>query len=180
MTGTENYNNENKERTESPDGSDNSRAKARALKILGNRRYSAHEMEKRLVRKGENEETAQETVRWLESMGAVDDVDYADAIVSHYSSKGYGLKRIRDELFKRGIPRDMWDDAISAIKQEDTDAATREFLRKKLGDDSDKDDQRRALDALCRRGFCYDDARLAITSYLESVGNTMDNENVEQ
>ncbi|MDR0491977.1 MAG: recombination regulator RecX [Oscillospiraceae bacterium] len=142
-------------------------SKARALRMLGGRNYSAGEVEKRLVGKGDSAETAQKTVEWLESIGAVNDPEYAAMIVRHYYSKGYGLARIKDELFRRGIAREMWDDALAAIDGMEDMALG--YLEKKLRGSSDKADLRRAADALCRRGFSYSDASDAIKRYLEKL-----------
>lgn len=144
-----------------------SSAKARALRILGTRSLSAREMEKRLTSKGESEQVAQETVRWLKEVGEVDDVEYAAAIARHYSARGYGAARIKDELFRRGIPRDLWDDALCGIDNEGE--AAYDFLGKKLKGSRDKADLRRATDALCRRGFSYEEARAIVNRYLENV-----------
>jgi len=144
-------------------------AKKRALRILGKRNFSEREMQKRLVSKGETQEIADETVQWLVQLGYIDDSDYATRIVSHYSAKGYGISRIKDELYKRGIPRDMWDDKLYALDDEDMFDAAVEFLRKKLKGSNEGDDLKRASDALVRRGFSYEDVRIAASKYLENI-----------
>jgi len=141
--------------------------KKRALKILGNRNFSEQEMLKRLTGKGESHEDSEETVRWLVELGYINDSDYATLIVNHYSAKGYGLARIRDELYKRGIPRDTWDEKLAELDDEDMLDTAIEFLRKKLRGSLDKDDLRRASDALVRRGYSYSDAKSAINRYIE-------------
>jgi len=155
-----------------------SSSKARAVRILGSRNLSSREMEKRLVSKGEPEGIARETVKWLEDIGAVNDEDYAATIVRHYCAKGYGLARIKDELYRRGIPRDMWDDALGGI--DNMGEAAYDFLEKKLRGSRDKADIRRASDALYRRGFSYGEAREAVSRYLENTEeNTEENEESE-
>lgn len=144
------------------------KTKTRALRILGNRTFSEQEMVKRLTSKGESQKDAEETASWLVSLGYIDDENYASLIVEHYSSKGYGIARIRDELYKRGIPRDLWESALSALDDEKVSAAAVAFLSKKLRGTSDEDDIRRAREALVRRGFGYEDAKAVIDKYLES------------
>jgi len=141
-----------------------SSSKARALRILGSRNLSAAEVSRRLVSRGVDAAVADETVEWLEDLGAVDDAGYAILIVNHYLAKGYGLARIRDELFRRGIPRDMWEDALAGV--EGFGEAALEFLEKKLKGGSDKDELRKAAEALRRRGFSYTEASEAINTYL--------------
>jgi len=142
-----------------------SSAKARAMRILGSRNYSSSEMERRLISKGESLETAKETVRWLEDVGAVDDPKYAEAIARHYSAKGYGVFKIKDELYRRGIAREMWDDALAGL--DNMHDAAYDFIEKKLGGSREKADIRRAADALCARGFSYDEARDAVSRFLD-------------
>jgi regulatory protein len=152
--------------------------KKRALRILGNRNFSEQEMHKRLVSKGESEDNASETVRWLVELGYINDSDYATLIVRHYSTKGYGEARIKNELFKRGIPKDYWEEKLADISEVDqSDAATR-FLTKKLRGSVDKDDLRRASDALVRRGYSYDEARAAVNNYV--VYNTLESQEIQQ
>ena len=143
--------------------------KKRALRMLGKRGFSEREMVKRLVDKGEAQEDAEETVRWLVELGYINDSDYASLIVRHYSGRGYGVSRIRDELYKRGISRELWDDKLDELNDSDLHDFPLEFLTKKLRGSDDRDDLRRASDALVRRGFSYDDARAAVSRYLESL-----------
>ena len=146
-----------------PQETDLTSTKKRALKILGSRYMSKTNMEKRLVSKGESEEAAFETAAWLEDIGAVNDREFADAIVRHYFTKGYGMGRIKDELSKRGIPRDMWDDVLSDLSGFEDNALS--FLVKKLKGSSDKNDIRKAMDALLRRGFSYNESHAALSKY---------------
>jgi regulatory protein len=141
--------------------------KALALRILGRRGFSAREMEKRLADKGVSEEAAVETVKWLEDIGLIDDAQYAASIARHYYAKGYGERRVKDELFRRCIGRELWDEALS--EPGDNEDAALGFLQKKLRGSRGKDDLKRANDALLRRGFSYDDARGAINRYLQNA-----------
>ena len=144
-----------------------SASRVKALKILGNRSLSVKELKKRLINKGESEETAQETVDWLCEIGLVDDAEYARSIVKHYIGKGYGMARVKNELFKRGIPRDMWDDALGEPDNADVNDAAYEFFKNKLKGSTESGDMKRASDALIRRGFSYEEARLAKRRFLE-------------
>ena len=141
--------------------------KKRALRILGSRNFSEQEMIKRLTAKGETQEDAEEAVRWLAGLGYINDSDYAAMIVRHYSGKGYGTARIKDELFRRGIPRDLWDEKLTELDGETQSDAAIVFLRKKLRGSEDESDLRRAANALVRRGFSYNEANTALQRYLE-------------
>lgn len=148
---------------------DYSASKTRALRILGNRSLSTGELKKRLINKGDDENIAEQTVTWLNEIGILDDKQYALSIVKHYSTNGYGMSRIKDELYKRGIPREIWDEVLSELDESDADDATESYLRKKLKGSSDDSDIRRAANALIRRGFSYDQVNIAVNKYKESV-----------
>ncbi len=142
-------------------------AKKRALRILGKRQMSRREIIGRLVDKGESPEAAEETADWLTQIGALNDNEYASAIVRHYSSRGYGEKRIRDELYKRGIDRELWEEALGALPEAEDSAYA--YLASKLkGRPLEEDEQKRLTDALCRRGFSWDEARDAVQRYMNT------------
>ena len=142
-----------------------SAAKAGAVRMLGNRSLSAGEIKRKIMSKGGSEETARETVDWLEETGLVNDEQYAQSIASHYYSKGYGPARVRDELYRRGIPREFWDAVVDMSDETDLEASADGFLRKKLGGSSDPGDIRRAAAALVRKGFSYEQANSAVKRY---------------
>lgn len=145
-------------------------AKARALRILGKRNMSRREITDRLIQKGESEETAEETAGWLQQIGAVNDAEYASLIVRHYMSRGYGIMRIRDELYRRGIDRELWEDALAGLPE--ADERVYHLLADKLkGKAPDPAALKRAADALYRRGFTWDEIKQAIERYKDIEGS---------
>ena len=143
-------------------------SKARALRIVSKRSISVAELKKRLTSKGDSEEVADFIINWLLEVGLLDDLQYSHSIVKHYSGKGYGPARIKDELFKRGIPREMWDEVLNTeLDKVDIESAALVFLEKKLKGSLDEVDLNRAANGLVRRGFSYEQARQAIKGYIE-------------
>ena len=142
--------------------------KARAIRALGSSNLSAGEMKRRLVRRGASTEASQKAVDWLEDIGLINDSEYAVMIAKHYSGKGYGIARIKDEFYKRGISRDLWDETLDAVSLNSSEAAII-FLHKKLRGSVEFDELNRARDALFRRGFSYEEAKAAIREYTESA-----------
>ena len=67
----------------------------------------------------------------------------------------------------RGIPRELWDDAMQELPEQDEqiDALLRRRLR---SDTPDRDELRRASDYLYRRGFGRDEIRAAIARYQDN------------
>ena len=119
--------------------SERSRCRQRALRIIGARAMSVKELTDRLKEKGESPENAEDAAAWLQEMHLLDDAQYAAMCVRHYAAKGYGAGRIRSELYRRGIPRELWDDALQELPEQDDpvrqrNQAMREELRKLRGD----------------------------------------------
>ena len=105
----------------------------------------------------------------LEELGLLNDESYAVQVARHYAAKGYGARKIRDELFRRGVPREYWDAALEGL--DDPTQAIEAFLEKKLrGWTGDPKELKRAADALARRGFSWNDISAALRRYEERIG----------
>lgn len=141
-----------------------SRTKAAAARMIGSRALSKQELTRRLMKKGSDAGDAQAAADWLEEIGAVDDENYAAALVRHYGGKGYGPARVRDELRRRGVGRELWDSALEEMPEA---AEILDHLLQKRGDLSDPKERRRASDALLRRGFSWEQVRAALGRYAE-------------
>ena len=148
--------------------SERSCCRQRALRIIGARAMSVKELTDRLKEKGESPENAEDAAAWLQEMHLLDDAQYAAMCVRHYAAKGYGAGRIRSELYRRGIPRELWDDALSQLP-DSADAIDR-FLQKKLsGRTPDRALLKKLSDALLRRGFSWSDIRPALNRLGEEI-----------
>ncbi len=143
-----------------------SSAKAAAANIIGSRALSKKELTRRLVKKGNEEADAQAAADWLEDIGAVDDAAYAASLVRHYGEKGYGPQRVREELRRRGVDRDLWDEAMEELP--DPAEILGRLIEKKCGGElSDRKEIKRVSDSLMRRGFAWSDVREALRRYTE-------------
>lgn len=110
------------------------------------------------------EALAAETADWLEELGYLNDAEYAKQVVRHYSAKGYGEHKVKDELFRRGVPREYWDAALleTVEPEEGIDA----FLQKRFkGQQPDQKELKRASDALARRGYRWNEIREGLNRY---------------
>jgi regulatory protein len=139
--------------------------KERALALLDRRDYSRAELIRKLAEKGVPEADAAEAADRLAELGFVDDARYAPIVVRHYAAKGFGERRIRQELMRRGIPRELWDEALGEMP--DQTGRIDALLRSRLSgaDPGDRDALRRASDFLLRRGFDWDEVKEAVERY---------------
>lgn len=135
-------------------------ARNRAMELLSRRPMSEKELIDKLIRKGEDEETAADCARWLRENGFLDDESYAAAVARHYAAKGYGPGRVRAELSRRGVDRELWDDTIEAMP-ENSEKMDR-FIAARLTDPEDREQVRKVSAALYRRGYSWEEIRSAL------------------
>ena len=132
--------------------------KERALSLLTRKPQSRRELERKLREWEASDRGAEGICDRLEELGYLNDGQYAAQVVRHYSARGYGEKKLRDELYRRGIPRELWDGAME--QAEDPARAIDAFLQKKLaGSAGDPAALKRAGDALARRGYSWEEVR---------------------
>lgn len=142
----------------------NEDAKKRALAILEKRDVSRQMLIDKLTEKMISPEDAEEVADWLCSLGVIDDERFAALVVRHYAAKGYGERRIREELYRRGIDRTLWDGALTELPDTD-DTAARLWAQKMRGTDGGDAAVQRAQNFLLRRGYSWEDIRAARETY---------------
>ncbi len=145
-----------------------SETRVRAANMVSARPLSRRELTKRLCEKGAAEADAEETADWLEEIGALNDGDYAAMLARHYSGAGYGEAKIRDELYRRGVPRELWEEALSALP-EAQETIMRVIAQKTKGRALDEKGRKRLSDMLLRRGFAWRDVRAALARFCENA-----------
>ena len=135
-------------------------AKMRAVRIVTASGVSKGDLEKRLVRKGEDPKQAREAVEWMENLHLIDDREMAHSVVRRCVSKGYGLARAKQALYEKRIPKEYWEEALEDYP--DQFESIMEFLQGRLKSKSDEKEVRRAVDALLRRGHSWGVIRRAL------------------
>ena len=137
-----------------------SNVKATAADLIGKRAMSRASLEKKLKEKGASEADARYAAEWLEAIGAINDADYAALLVRHCADLGYGPARTREKLYEKGVPRELWDEALDQLP--DNGEQIDRFLQSKLrGRMPDEKEKKRLTDALLRRGYSWGDVKAA-------------------
>jgi regulatory protein len=148
----------------------------RAVAMLAAQARSARDLERRLVRKGEDPTHVRSAIERLRAAGFVDDAVFARQLArSKLLGAGHSARRLRQELGKRGVARDVADEAVNEVVEEEAvdevalvAAAARKKLRALRGVD-EATRRRRLYGFLARRGYESDTIRRA----LESLGDEM-------
>ena len=138
-----------------------SNVKATAADLVGKRAMSRRDLERKLQNRGASETEARYAAEWMEAIGAINDADYAAVLARHCADLGYGPQRVREKLYEKGVPRELWDDALDALP--DSAGQIDAFLERKLrGRVPDQREKTRLCDALLRRGFSWPEVKAGL------------------
>ena len=133
-------------------------AKATAADLIGRRAMSRQSLEKKLREKGASQAEARYAGEWLEAIGALNDKEYAAMLVRRCGDMGYGPARAREKLREKGVPRELWEEALEELPPAE-EQVDRFLAARYRGGSLDRREQKRLADALLRRGFSWSDAR---------------------
>lgn len=141
---------------------DEESARSMALRALGRKAASRHELDRALERREVEPEVRAAVLDRLEREGLVDDAQLArDTAERLRERKHLGERGVAAELRKRGLDPDELDDADRDDElQRAVDAATER--RRRMGSLDDETAERRLAGWLQRRGFSGGTVRIAI------------------
>ena len=112
---------------------------------------------------GATEENAAAVVNGTDYYSSFD-AAYAAALVRHCGDMGYGPRRAREKLREKGVPQELWDEALDELPP-DGEQIDR-FLQSKLhGRFPEDKEKKRLTDALLRRGFSWGEVKSAWGRY---------------
>jgi regulatory protein len=152
----------------------------RALDMLEARARGVAELRRLLIRKGEPAAEVDAAIDRLRDAGVLDDANFARQL-THSKAVGAGLsrRRIGQELARRGVARDVSNEAIEAVFEEDAvdeEASIERLARKKLRMLTKVDEaarKRRLYAFLARRGYDADDIqrvlRIVLADQLDAI-----------
>jgi regulatory protein len=135
-----------------------------ALNLLTARAYSARNLRRKLVQRKFDTAEVDGTIERLLGNGLLDDLRYAQQFSrGRLLGPGASKRRIQQQLYQRGIQREVADAAIDSVIEEesvDLDAVIEKDARKKLATLSGLDllvVKRRLYAHLARRGYGPDE-----------------------
>lgn len=147
--------------------------KTQAYNAIARRPLSRRDLEQKLLSWEATEEEAQEICDRFQELALLNDEHFARALVRNQQEKGYGPQRIKQALFAHGIPRDLWDQALEELEEEDQQEAIYRFLSQKFrhlqGESPDQKQLKKVSDALARRGFSWDEIRSGLLAFTQDL-----------
>ena len=144
------------------------RANEKALYLLEFRNHSQKELQDKIKRSGISQEAAKEAAEKMEEIGLLDDAAYARNLArTLFERKKYGMRRVQQELKLKGISPEIIEQVLAEFEPEDVSAVIRELLERKYpAYGEDEKVKKRAVAAMLRFGYQYDDIRRAMQEEL--------------
>ncbi len=149
-----------------------SKANNYALRLLGYRARSEHEIRSRLRLKGYEDPIIDNVVRFLKKYGYIDDYVFTIALVNdeiNLKQSGKGL--IKQKLFQKGVKREIIQKVLDETIDDDKSyQACMNLAKKKLNttyrDDTETVKTRKITAFLQRKGYSYDMIRKVVEEIL--------------
>lgn len=148
--------------------SEKRRASEKALYLLEHRSHSKKELQDKIKRSGISADIAKAAAEHMEDIGLVNDGDYARNFArTLIYRKKFAKNRIKQELKQKGISDDIIEELMSELEGTEElsspSAVVRDILIRKYPKFAeDEKIKRRAVSAMMRLGYSYDDIRAAM------------------
>lgn len=152
--------------------SDNRRANEKALYLLEHRNHSKKELVDK-IRQTAGERAAQAAAEHMQELGLINDAVFAkDYAAELFGRKGFSASRARHELLQKGIDKDLAEEIIGELAPDPVEKIKEILERKYARVLTDEKGRRRAVNALQRLGYRYEDIRRALSdSDIEENGD---------
>lgn len=139
-----------------------SEAKEKALRLLEFRAHSEKELADKLKRAGAKEEDIWEIMDFLREYELVNDLEYARRLSADLKNlKKLGRRRIKDELWNKGIKSEDIEIVLSELSEDDPEDLL-PLVEKKLGGNLDKKNTDRAIRYFLYRGYSFEDIKACL------------------
>ena len=137
------------------------RAKEKALWLISYRSHSKKELFDKLKRSFD-EASAQKAVDRMEELGLINDEEFAKLYARKLvNGKKMSVKAAEYELYRKGIDKITAEQVLSELEY-DPQTQIIEFITKKYKNIQDEKIKRRAVAALQRKGYSWEEIRQAI------------------
>ena len=143
-------------------------AKDKALRLLEFRSHSERELSDKLKRAGAKEEDIDEILEFCRNYGFLDDRKYAIA-KDLKNLKKYGKRRIKSELYSKGIDAEYVEEAVSYLDEDEEDMLL-PLVEKRLKGDFEKKNIDKCIRYFMYRGYGFSDIKNCIDNIKEEYG----------
>lgn len=139
----------------------------RGISLLGYGDQSARRLAYKLTAKGVDGDTAARATAYLTEKGYIREDDTATLRAEQDLRKGWGERRIREDLIAHGFTREAVEEAMESLSDTDWVENCTAAIRKKYGEiPEDKGERQKLIAAMMRLGYDTDTIREAMRDIL--------------
>ncbi|MBO5511552.1 MAG: RecX family transcriptional regulator [Clostridia bacterium] len=139
----------------------------RGMALLQYGDQSARRLAYKLTAKGIDRETATRATAYLAEKGYIREDDTATLRAEQGIRKGWGERRIREDLIAHGFTREAVEEAMESLADTDWEETCAEAIRKKYGEiPEDRGERQKLMAAMMRLGYDADTVREAMRRIL--------------
>ena len=141
----------------------------RGMTMLGYGDQSARRLAYKLTAKGVDRAVADAAVAYLTAKGYIHEDSTATLRAEQGVRKGWGARRIREDLCAHGFTREAVEEAMEALSDVDWAEACAVALRKRYGEiPAERGERQKLMAAMMRLGFDTEDIRAAMGGFAET------------
>lgn len=141
------------------------------LTILSRGLKSEKQLRIKMTDKGYDSEQIDKAIEKLAKLGYINDEYYCDCLVNtRVNGSKYGKRRIAQELYEKGVDKEITEDRLKEISDEEEFERAYELGIKKLKSIKDEDTRKKSSklsNYLVYRGFDYDTVKKVVVKILK-------------
>ncbi|MDR0933376.1 MAG: recombination regulator RecX [Victivallales bacterium] len=140
-------------------------AMEKSMRLLTSRALTERELYTKLKAAGYTSSEIRDAIAECRKRGFVNDEAFAEDYADILASRGLGNKKIKMELYKRGIPRQLQEQPLEKTAENESERAMQalEYKLRLLAKETDPRKKReKAFRFLVGRGFSFDSCQAAI------------------
>lgn len=134
-------------------------AKDKALRLLEFRSHSERELKDKLLRSGASDGDIEKILDFCRNYGFVDDRSYAIRKARDLQNlKRFGIRRIKSELYSKGIDAEYIEEAISELDIDESETLM-PLVERKIGGNFEKKNIDKCIRYFIYRGYSFGDIK---------------------
>lgn len=148
------------------DESEYQKAKRYTINILARKNYASFELRKKLCDRSVPEDIIEAIVAEFAEAGYIDDKGWLVNFIRQESVRKHGMMVILQKMRQKGVPEYLMDDAVGLLEREKPAEQIAKLIetRYRKYDLNDSRQREKAIAALMRRGYRYEDIKEVFSS----------------
>lgn len=135
-----------------------------AAGMLSRRALTEKQIREKLAKKEYTDDIIESVIGRLYYLDLIDDSKYAESALRSLKIRGYGKLRIRYELIRKGVPKNIAEEALCDFEA-DNDILFKLIDKRLKGECFDIKEIQKTSASLARKGYTWEEINTAIKNY---------------